>query len=1108
MRSRLTAAAKAALVLFSLLICSLHAAAQSQNTRTPLIQSAVDENTLTTIKGNTHPLARPEFDQGQADTSLPATRMMLVLKRGPDQEAALQQLMAEQQDKSSPNYQKWLTPEQFGHQFGATDQDIQAITTWLASHGLQVTQVSKGRSLIEFSGTIVQVQDAFHTSIHRFTVNGEDHMANASDPQVPAALAPAIQTISGLHNFRPRALSHLTGKFSRAKDTGVITPLLTGSDATGPFYAIGPGDFATIYNVKGLWDAAAPITGTGQKIDIVADSNINPQDIADFRKLFGLPVNPVSVIVNGQDPGLNSDEGEAVLDSEWAGAVAKNATIELVVSEDSITIGEAGIDLSAIYIIDNNSASILSESFGVCEAFTGAAAFYGSIWEQAAAQGISVVVSAGDAGSANCDDFTTAKEASNGLAVNAIASSPFDVAVGGTDFDDAATPTMFFNPTNLPPDPDGSKLRSALSYVPEMAWNDSCAAAGLTGCANLSLTSPGANIRSGSGGPSHFFSKPTFQANAGPPNISGDNARDIPDVSLFAADGDNRNNPSFYVLCQADGVAAGTSCTSGTPNFNFLGVGGTSVAAPAFAGIMALVNQEVALQTGSPRTGNPNFVLYKLAASGSNSCNSSTFPPAGSCIFYDVTKGNDSVPCVGASLNCSATTNGTTGVLVDPTILNTPAWTTGAGYDRATGLGSVNATNLALNWTSILFTPSTAALTINGSSTTVGLPITHGANVNIAVTVSGTGGTPTGDISLLASGAGQPISIDGRSLTGGNVSFQTDELPGGTYSVTAHYAGDANFNPSNSNPVTVSVGRESSITTATFANANGGGLPGGTSVPYGSGILLRVDVTNSASQPCSSAPSPGIPCPTGNLTLTDNGGNLNDFNGSNAAPLNSIGFLEDQTIQLSPGNHSVVAAYAGDNSYTPSTSASRAITITKAVTATTVLPSVITVTAGQPISFTATIATASNGVAPTGSVTFFNGSTSLGTVTVSGSASANGVPASATATLNTTLSFILPPPSLVNPNHFKPVPGIYLLGSALTVLLALILLLRLAPAQRLRGPLVFGSLVLATAFAVMGCGGGGNNAPPPPGTANITAQYTGDGNYSTSTSSVVVVTVH
>ena len=150
-------------------------------------------------------------------------------------------------DKSSPNYHKWLTPEQFGQQFGATDQDIQAITTWLASHGLQVTQVSKGRSLIEFSGTIVQVQDAFHTSIHRFTVNGEDHMANASDPQVPAALAPAIQTISGLHNFRPRALSHLTGKFSRAKDTGVITPLLTGSDATGPFYAIGPGDFATIY---------------------------------------------------------------------------------------------------------------------------------------------------------------------------------------------------------------------------------------------------------------------------------------------------------------------------------------------------------------------------------------------------------------------------------------------------------------------------------------------------------------------------------------------------------------------------------------------------------------------------------------------------------------------------------------------------------------------------------------------------------------------------------------------------------------------------------------------------------------------------------------------
>jgi hypothetical protein len=252
-----------------------------------------------------------------------------------------------------------------------------------------------------------------------------------------------------------------------------------------------------------------------------------------------------------------------------------------------------------------------------------------------------------------------------------------------------------------------------------------------------------------------------------------------------------------------------------------------------------------------------------------------------------------------------------------------------------------------------------------------------------------------------------------------------------------------------------------------------------------------------------------VPCPTGNLTFTDNGANLNDFNGTNVGPINSVGFLEDQVLQFSPGNHSVIAAYAGDNSYNASTSAATAITITKAPTNTTVLPNLLTVTSGQPITLTASIATVSNGVAPTGSVTFFNGATSLGTVTVSGSASANGLPALATATLNTTLTFTLPNPNPGRPNNRLLVPGVYLLGAAFSILLALSLLLGLAPVRRRRGALVFGSLVLATAFVVVGCGGGsGAPPPPPPGTANITAQYTGDTNYSTSTSSIVVVMVH
>ena len=164
-----------------MLFPAMHAHAQSNQAR-PLITQAVDESKLTVLKGNTHPLARAEFDKGAAAPSMPMEHLMLVLKRGPVQEAALEKLVAEQQDKSSPNYHKWLTPQQFGQQYGPSDQDVQAVAAWLESHGLAVVKVSNGRTVIEFSGTAVQVAQTFHTEIHNYTVHGVQHFAKLTRP--------------------------------------------------------------------------------------------------------------------------------------------------------------------------------------------------------------------------------------------------------------------------------------------------------------------------------------------------------------------------------------------------------------------------------------------------------------------------------------------------------------------------------------------------------------------------------------------------------------------------------------------------------------------------------------------------------------------------------------------------------------------------------------------------------------------------------------------------------------------------------------------------------------------------------------------------------------
>src|SRR6266481_1701026 len=658
-------------------------AGQSANAVANRVTQTPDGKVRVTLTGNVHPLARAENNRGAAADSLPMQRILLLLKRSDVQDAALQSLMEAQQDKSSPSFHKWLTSDEFGKQFGPSDADVQAVTDWLSAQGFTNVRVAGGRNVIEFSGIAGQVRQAFSTTIQNYEMNGAMYVANASDPQIPAALAPVISGIVSLHNFPKKSHARYVGDAQMDAVSHKLTPLFTFPFGSGTFYGVGPGDFATIYNTKPL--IAGANDGTGQTIAIVGETQINPQDVADFKTMFGLTNNfPASnIILNGMDPGITSreEESESDLDVQWSGAVAPGATVKFVVSAS--TPASAGIDLSALYIVEQNLADVMSESYGDCEQNLGSAgnAFYNALWEQAAAQGITVVVSSGDGGSAGCDDFSNQATATHGLAVSGLAGTPFNVSLGGTDFNQFNLQSTFWNAPN-----DSVTGTSAKGYIPEFPWNENCSQLGLTGCG---ATAPdgSVNLVAGSGGASSVYPKPTWQM--GVAGVPSDNHRDQPDVSLFASPG---FEGSGYLFCQTDLTGVAT-CDLSEAAYTFHIIGGTSASAPAFAGMMALVNQYAAAHGGSKRQGNANISLYALAKKSGASCTASVTEAAG-CVFHDVSAPNvhyptgaasNSVACKGGTLNCNTTVATSTGVLVDPAHTTTEAWTAGTGYDLATG---------------------------------------------------------------------------------------------------------------------------------------------------------------------------------------------------------------------------------------------------------------------------------------------------------------------------------------------------------------------------------------------------------------------------------------
>jgi hypothetical protein len=860
--------------------------------------------------------------------------------------------------------------------------------------------VGAGRTAVEFSGNVAQVRNAFHTQMHVYAVKGETHFANASDPSIPAALSPVIAGIAALNNFPVPAHVRRLGTFQKNRRTGEVKPLFTFYGCSQNCYGVGPADFATIYNTAPLLNGSPKIDGTGQVIAIVGDSNINVQDVIGFRTMFGLPKNfsASNVIVNGPDPGINGDETEADLDVEWSGAVAPGATINLVTSESTETT--LGTDLSALYIVDNDTAAIMSESFGSCEQGLGSSLnqFYSLLWEQAAAEGITVMVSAGDGGSAGCDDFNTATTATNGLAVSGLASTPYNVAVGGTDFDQIGRESQFWNTAQSNYNPPIAS--SALAYVPEETWNESCAEGGLTGCASGNLL----DIVAGSGGVSTIHAKPSWQAGKGVP---GDNHRDLPDVSLFASSG---FNDSFYIICQSDASPA-DECALTNFGMTFEGVGGTSAAAPAFAGIMALVNQKQANgQNLVGRQGNANYFLYALAQQQNTAnltCNSSGTPDS-KCVYHDVTKGNNSVPCAGTSPNCSSGKSGVNGVLVSPTALTTPAYTATAGYDLATGLGTPNVQNLVNKWSSVNTTATSTSLTLNGGSA---VNITHGQAVPFRISVSPA--SASGDVSLLAVPAGQPTTAVGPfTLASGVATGSTTSLPGGTsYYVQAHYEGNGTDAPSDSAPVTVTVGREPSkvfISVPTFdptTNRETGNSP--STLVYGSPYVLRADVTN-AQGSLSALCVPGN-CPTGTVTFTDTvGGVAQGAPNSGAFTLNSAGYTEDQPVQFPGGVNVITATYSGDGSFSaPAQPSTYTLNVTPAPTQMSIpyLPTGTSL-AVTPVTISAFLITnLVSGAVPTGTVTFLDGTTPLpGTPVLTYRAGGASLDASVSASLTTTFA--------------------------------------------------------------------------------------------------------
>jgi subtilase family serine protease len=718
----------------------------------------VDPNSLAGIPGNVSPRLAAAKDLGLAPTGQAIQRMSLRFNLTAAQQASLTQLLTNLQNPSSPQYHQWLTPEQFGVQFGLAPADLAQVSQWLTAQGFTITSVARGGEFIEFSGTVGQANQAFHTQLHSVQVGTETHIATYTAPMLPKAIANVTAAVTGLTDFKMKP--HVKTRIipgSAVSSTGV-QPEYT-SSVSGNTY-VAPGDFYTIYDENNALTSG--VNGTGVKIAVVGQTDVYSTDISTFRSVSGLPANAYTVVLDGTDPGYsnNSDDiVESELDLEWSGTTAPSATILFVNSTDVI-------DGSLTYAVDQNLAPIITDSYGDCEPDVGQAnlVYYENTLQMAAAEGITVIAAAGDAGATDCD----AGIATDGVSIDFPGDSPYVTAVGGTEFNEGGG--TYWAATN------GAYQGSALSYIPEMAWNDS-----------VESLSQANGLAAGGGGASAYYSKPSWQVGTGVP---ADFSRDTPDVAFNASP---FHDP--YIMCIQGYCVNGYRAS----NLDLFVVGGTSVGAPSFAGILALVEQK----TGS-RIGVANPYIYALA----NSLYASS-------VFHDTTVGNNASPCSPGTTDCfdyaplsadysslpcvSTTTNCTGNLLL--------AYSTTTGYDQATGWGSVDVFNMINDWALVTAlpttggqTPSYTSLSGSAASAVQGTSVTFTATAIscvVAIPTPCTGysssTTPTGSVQFTVDGVAVGSAV---TLSSGVATYSLSTaapLTTGAHTVQATYLGDTNY---------------------------------------------------------------------------------------------------------------------------------------------------------------------------------------------------------------------------------------------------------------------------------------------------------------------------
>ena len=772
--------------------------AAAQNSIPDRIAAVVSNTSRSVIPGSVSPRVSAATDLGPLPAETRLEGMSLRFLPSAAQQAALDQLLADQQNPASPRYHQWLTPLQYAAQFGLSSNDIAKITAWLTSQGFTVTGVANGGTFITFDGTVAQVQTAFSTSIHSLSLNGVTHFANISEPSVPSSFAGVVGAITGLHDFRARPHLH----------TSIVKPNFTSSQTGNHFLA--PGDLYTIYDVQPLLTSGLNGAGIGTgpvncksvgtpqptcgDIAVMGTVDISTADIANFRNAAGLSTaNLPTTVHEGTDPGPANnctpggttkcaypnllDLDESFLDLEWAGAMAPSANILLVNGKDIF-------NNSMTQAIDQNLAPIITISYGECEAGWGSSflnSFNSTTLKEASAQGQTILSASGDTGATDCE-VNTESAATEGLAVDFPGSSPYITSMGGTMFngDGAATGSgTTWSTTQYWKGTSGSDVvNSALSYIPEAAWND------------LS----NGDFGGGGGGASSFFAKPAWQVETGPSGmttqVSPDSARDVPDLALTASD-----IHDSYLICAQGWCTNGFRNSSGYFNGGSL-FGGTSFDAPIFSGMLALVEQKV----GS-RLGNINPTLYALGNKAAYYNTTGSNPSGGTSVFHDVTSGGNAMQCVAGTTQCPGGVN--------------IGYSAGTGYDLATGWGSVDLYNLANAWN--LVTPlgsgalganlSATALTTNISSSATtctvideqsycyptsasGTAVTLTASVSSAT--SGFTTTPTGSVQFLINNVAVGSAV---TLTSGVATYAWTPSCStlGQQSITAVYSGDSNY---------------------------------------------------------------------------------------------------------------------------------------------------------------------------------------------------------------------------------------------------------------------------------------------------------------------------